>query len=95
MRYKLHTKRIKLLLGGFFCIALVLIVKLYMVQIVHGEQLSLKAERQYVRPYATIFDRGSIFFSEKTGAQISAGTLKSGYTLAINPSAISDSMKMY
>jgi len=95
MKYTLNKKRIKLLLGGFFCIALVLVVKLYVVQIVHGEQLSLKAERQYIRPYAAIFDRGTIFFTDKEGERMSGATLRSGYTLAINPSVITEPSMVY
>lgn len=82
-------------MGGFFCIAIVLTAKLYTVQVVHGEQLSLKAERQYIRPYSSIFDRGTIFFTNKDGSRMSAASLRSGYTLAINPSAITEPSMVY
>ncbi|MCK5592244.1 MAG: penicillin-binding protein 2, partial [Candidatus Pacebacteria bacterium] len=47
-------------------------------------------DRQYIAPRVDNFDRGTIYFSEKDGTRVSAATLKSGFTLAINPSQITD-----
>jgi len=68
--------------------ALVLIGKLYFVQIVLGETFKSKAEHQYVAG-ANFFDRGSIYFSAKDGSLVPAATLKSGFTLAMNPQILS------
>lgn len=76
-------------------IALLLGVKLYMVQIVHGEEFSNRADRQYLRPNAKLFDRGSISFQTKDGDVIDAGTLQLGYTLALNPSLINEPADVY
>ncbi|MDB5266269.1 MAG: hypothetical protein JWN89_84 [Parcubacteria group bacterium] len=70
--------------------ALVLIGRLYFVQIVSGATYKDKAEHQYVAG-ANFFDRGSIFFSSKDGTSVPAATLKTGYTLAINPQILSKS----
>jgi stage V sporulation protein D (sporulation-specific penicillin-binding protein) len=64
--------------------ALVLIGKLYFVQIVLGTTYKAKAEHQYVAG-ANYFDRGSIFFSQKDGTLVPGATIKTGFTLAINP----------
>jgi len=76
--------RIRIISFLLFIFVLILVSKLYLVQIVRGEQYSEKADRQYLRPNVTLFDRGSIYFENKDGELISAATLKTGYTLSIN-----------
>ena len=61
-----------------------------MLQMVYGESLKDKADRQYVRPNSNLFDRGSISFTTKDGDKVDAATLHTGYTLAINPSVITE-----
>ncbi len=68
--------------------AFVLIAKLYDLQIINGSAYSQKADRQYVQPSQGVFDRGSIFFKDKSGGLISAATLKSGFILTVNPKVL-------
>lgn len=76
-------------IGALAClIALVLIGRLYMVQIVKGETYREEAAGQYVETKEGLYDRGSIFFKHKEGGVVSAATLKSGFTIAINPSRL-------
>lgn len=75
---------------GVLCIALLLIAKLGYIQIAKGEIYREKAERQYTIPSSGFFDRGTIFFSERTGRTISAATVVPDYTLAIDPSMVKD-----
>ncbi len=70
--------------------ALVLISKLYYVQIVQSQTYKIKAEHQYVAG-ANYFDRGSIFFLSKDGSEVPAASLKTGFILAINPEILSKS----
>jgi hypothetical protein len=42
-----------------------------------------------------LFDRGSIYFSDKDGNQVSAATLKSGYKVAVSPIQITDPNDLY
>ena len=79
--------RIRIIATCVFLFALVLFVKLYSVQIVHGEDFKERADRQYQRP-ANAFNRGTIYFTDKTGNLISAATLKTGFILAINPKTL-------
>jgi cell division protein FtsI/penicillin-binding protein 2 len=95
MNYSLKKSRIRLLLGVAILIAVVLIARLYMIQIVYGDTLSQKAERQYIKPNTNLFDRGSISFKTKKGEKIGAATLQSGYTLVLNPSVIKESADIY
>ena len=70
-------------------------VRLFFVQIVHGNEYSQNADRQYAAPASNIFDRGSVSFKEKDGNLLSAATLKSGFILAINPGDIRDEEGTY
>ncbi len=79
------TSRIRIISIFFALFALVLITKLYLLQIVHGTAYAERAERQYVQPAGDVFSRGSIFFTSKDGTLQSAAALQSGFTIAINP----------
>lgn len=87
--------RIRIISVVVFGIAAFLTVRLYHVQIVHGETYSMKADKQYVRPNENIFSRGVIYFTDKDGKRVSAATLKSGFVLAINPGEITDARKTF
>lgn len=87
--------RIWLLYIVVFLFAGILIARLFFIQIIHGDEYSEKADRQYVASSASIFDRGSIFFTEKDGKRVSAATLKSGFTIAINPKRIVDAGSVF
>lgn len=78
-----------------FLFALLLITKLFFVQVVHGKEYSERADRQYATPAGDIFERGSIFFKQKSGQLVSAATLTTGFKLAINPKEIADAESAY
>lgn len=82
----------------FFCVAifaLILIGKLFLVQIVHSESYREKADRQYSTPSSNIFERGAIYFSRKDNQLVSAATQTTGFKVAINPSKILDKEAVY
>lgn len=62
--------------------------RLYYLQVVRSQAYSDLADRQYVSKSQVLFDRGSIYFSPKTGAPLSAATLAAGYTVALEPRKI-------
>lgn len=72
--------------------ALLLISKLYILQIVHGDELLARADRQYMRPAQFVFNRGSIYFTDKDGHELSAASLKTGFIIAVNPQKASSSI---
>jgi len=82
--------RLRIVSGFIFLIVAVFLVRLYVVQIVYGDEFRVRAERQYVSALVAPFDRGSIFYTRKDNSLISAATLESGFTLAINPREIGD-----
>jgi cell division protein FtsI/penicillin-binding protein 2 len=80
--------RVYLALSGFLMVSLIIVSQLYRIQIVQGESYSIRADNQHTRPTANVFDRGSIFFTDKDGEKINAATLRTGYKIAINPSSL-------
>ncbi len=87
--------RIRILSLGVFVFAAILVSKLYYVQVMNGNAYRQRAEKQYVNPTQTVFDRGSIFFQSKTGTLISAATVKEGYTLSLNTKLLTDPEDAY
>lgn len=87
--------RIRVLTVFMVLIASVLMARLYFVQIIQGDIFSERADRQYVRPNQNLYDRGSIFFEDKEGRLVSGATLKSGFTVAINPKVLKDPKDTY
>jgi len=82
----------------FFCIsifAFILIGKLFLVQVVHSNSYSEKADRQYSTPSSNIFERGTIYFSRKDGQLVSAALQTTGFKIAIIPSKITDKELVY
>src|SRR3989344_6431385 len=68
----------------FICAALLVTVRLFFVQIVHGEKYADQADRQYITPLGSLFERGTIYLTGKDGELVSGATQKIGYKVAIN-----------
>ena len=64
-----YSKRIRLIFGIFFLITIIIIFKLFWVQIIKGESYLEKSESQYSRILGANYDRGSIFFESKDGVR--------------------------
>lgn len=87
--------RIRLVSFFILCIVAVFGVKLFYLQILHNQDYLTQADRQYITPEGSQFDRGSIFFKKKNGETVSAASLFHGFTVAINPKLISNPEKMF
>ncbi|MEO7596831.1 MAG: hypothetical protein ABIS26_00270, partial [Candidatus Paceibacterota bacterium] len=87
--------RSRILLIFIILFSFVLLGRLFLVQVVHGDAYSESANRQYVTPTNNIFERGTIFFQTKEGNLISAATQTSGYKVAIDPSKIKNTEDLY
>ncbi len=79
------TSRIRFLSLCVVFVALFIIGRLYVLQVMEHDTYTEKADRQYARSGTGIFNRGSIYFTSKEGEEVSAATLKTGFTVAINP----------
>ncbi len=87
--------RIRTLSLFVIAFALILIVRLYFLQVVSGDIYSNKADRQYLQSTYDYFDRGSIFFQTKEGVNITAAGLKTGFILSITPKLIENAESAY
>jgi cell division protein FtsI (penicillin-binding protein 3)/stage V sporulation protein D (sporulation-specific penicillin-binding protein) len=56
---------------------------------------ALRADKQYITPASNIFNRGAIFFSKKDGTLMTAGTVTSGFKLAVVPKDVVDKEDAY
>lgn len=83
------SNRLRIITLGLLLFALILISKLYFIQIISGETFETRAEHQYVAG-VNYFDRGSIFFSTKDGSLVPAANVKTGFTLSLNPNLLRD-----
>ncbi len=85
-----HLSRIRIISICIFVFALLLIGRLYILQIVQNDFYSNKADRQYVSASKGTFDRGTIYFQNKDDTLVSGATLQSGFIVAVNPEVIQD-----
>lgn len=82
--------RIRIITALVVSLMAVLIVRLYVVQVLHGSEYRATAENQYVHTVSELYNRGSIYFTTKDNEKVSGATIKTGYLLAIDPSKIED-----
>lgn len=87
--------RLRFLAGILFIFAALLILRLYFVQVVHGSDYALRAEKQYISASQELFSRGTIYFTRKDGSSLSAATLSTGFTIAMNPQQLTDPEAAY
>ncbi len=84
--------RIRVITGIVLLLAVVLIGRVYQIQILDGDIYREKAEKQYVHTTQDLYSRGSIFLTTKEGEKVSAASIRSGYVLAFNPTLITNSV---
>lgn len=85
MRRKQLTFRIRLLSVIIAVGALILIGRLYQIQVANADKYQARAESQYVHTKTDLYSRGSIMFTSHDGSTLSAAAIQSGYVLAVNP----------
>lgn len=86
--------RIRLLFGLFAFVALLLITRLYFLQVVHVDTYRDVAEGQYSRK-SVAQERGDIFFQDKEGNLVTGASMQAGYIVALQPKIISDPSGVY
>lgn len=85
MKRKQLTFRIRLLSAIIAVGALLLIGRLYQIQVANADKYQARAESQYVHTKTDLYSRGSIMFTAHDGSILSAAAIQSGYVLAANP----------
>lgn len=86
--------RIRIITGCIFILVLILIGRLYQVQVLAHDHYSDLAEGQYIHTKQDLYSRGSIYFTTKEGEKVSAASIRSGYVLAFNPTLVIDANKI-
>jgi len=92
---QMKNSRLVLTAVFFVMIGLVLIGQLYSLQLINYKKYQDLAERQYVRPQASLFDRGKIIFDNRDGLKTAAATIKEAYILYISPNVMTDVVGTY
>jgi cell division protein FtsI/penicillin-binding protein 2 len=90
-----ETSRLRFIAGVVLLLGVLFITRLYYLQVIHGKDFRKEAESQYVSTMPNLYDRGSIFFSQKDGKRIAAATVNSGYIIAITPKDIEESEEAF
>lgn len=80
--------RIRLITGCILLLAIILIARLYQVQVLNSDIYTEKASRQYIHTKQDLYSRGSIFFTTKEGEKVSAASIRNGFMMAFNPTLI-------
>ena len=78
----IHRSRliVVLIFIGLFCACI--IGKLFMLQVVHGNDFAKRADRQYAPSSTQAFDRGTIYATTKDGTHVELATVTAGFKLA-------------
>ncbi len=92
---KIHTTRIQIIMVLVIFVGALVTVRLFSLQVVQAEKYAERAERQYVTPTSTIFDRGTIYFTKRDGTTVAAATVASGFKVAIVPAQIESPEKTF
>ena len=82
--------RIRIVYFLILLAAVVIGMRLFFIQVVKGDYYKSEASKQYNAFSYEDFDRGSIYFTEKTGGRISAAIVKNGYKAEINTRFLAD-----
>ncbi len=80
---------------AFLLIAFLCLIRLFFIQVVRSEYYRDKADRQYLRPSANFFDRGSILAQKKDGSIFSLAGIKTAYLITVNPRILEDASSTY
>lgn len=88
-------KRIIGILAGIGVLALLIIGKLFYLQIMHGKDFADRADRQYAPSSTASFDRGKIFATGKDGSLIELASVTQGNKLAVVPNELESKEDAY
>lgn len=89
------ARRVLVISWLFILGATLLVLRLYFVQIVHGNEYERDALGQYAEPSEDSGNRGSIFFKRKDGGLVAAAVMQTGWRIAIQPKVLGDQNAVY
>jgi cell division protein FtsI/penicillin-binding protein 2 len=91
-RYIARVRLIAIICG---LVGVVIIGRLYYLQIMQGSAYSARADAQFMLPSSPLFDRNAIFMTDKAGTELTVATTKNGFSLAVNPTKLVDAEAAY
>lgn len=86
----IHQTRIRFIIGTVIFVGVLVIIRLFSLQVLQGTAYKQRAKHQYVTPIGSFFDRGNIYFTNKNGTTIAAATVEDGFKVAIVPAQLGD-----
>ena len=89
------VKKIRFISAAVLLAFLILLGRLYYLQVIERDTYRAMGEAQYVHTVQDLFTRGSIYFTTKDGEKVSAATVKSGYLLAVDPTKLGNLEETY
>lgn len=87
--------RLRILAGMVLLVGALFVVRLYFLQIVHGDAYQKEAEKQYVATLPHLYNRGTIYFKDKLDKLVAGATVGTGYVVAITPRLITNKEETY
>lgn len=87
--------RLRILAGMVLLVGALFVVRLYFLQIVHGDAYQNEAEKQYVATLPHLYNRGTIYFKDKLDKLVAGATVGTGYVVAITPRLITNKEETY
>ncbi|MCX6820211.1 MAG: penicillin-binding protein 2 [Candidatus Adlerbacteria bacterium] len=87
--------RVRMLTLFFVTVSLVLVGRLYFLQIVRGPAYTTRADAQFTEPATSLPTRGIIYFSDNAGTEIAAAVIKDGFAIAVNPTKVTDAEALW
>ena len=67
--------RVRIVAGVCILVTLVVVGRLYVLQIMRGHTYAARADAQFTQPVSPLLDRGTIYFTDKNNIQIAAATI--------------------
>ena len=87
--------RVRVLSLFVILVAILLLVRLYFLQLVHGDEYRRQAMGQYMEATGDEPPRGEILFTKKNGEHPAAASTQNGWRIAITPKEITEPEKAY
>lgn len=82
--------RIRIITTVILTVAVLIVGRIYQIQVLHHDDYLARAEQQYVHTVQDVYDRGSIYMTTRDGERVSAATIQSGFVLAVDPTQLTD-----
>jgi len=95
MKLSSFQLRIRIIIFCIFTVAIIILARLFFIQVIHQELYSDRADKQYITPSSNIFNRGTIFFTKNDNSFVTAATVVSGFKIAMVPKDIIERESTY